>query len=359
MIKEDIPIQCIKCGAPIEVDPNEEYATCAFCGASYLVADLLDESDELRIAKINHKTTVSKIRYERENRKRERVEERTQSFQRSWLSRIILLFAAMSAVFSVMALQNDSYISCGVGLVQAAILILCWLQGSQIIPEPIKNTHYIFLFVALVLVIPFFSFLQTTPVSEPEKLEWQNLYLSEVLPSPESVEQGKVNSDSSDRLYVDIYNQDRNMFKNYLKTCKEAGFQNDPVTENYEYSAYNEEGYRLSVHFFEREKEISVSLYAPIEMGEFIWPEEAAGIPQPNSKIGKVDYIYASSFRLYVGETNLEAYNSYVNEIIQVGFNKDNYRHDRDFSGDHSDGSSIDVEFMGNDTMMIEYRKSE
>ena len=54
MEKEDLSIECDNCGAPIKINPSEEYVTCQYCGATYPVSDL--ESEEMKKERLRRET---------------------------------------------------------------------------------------------------------------------------------------------------------------------------------------------------------------------------------------------------------------------------------------------------------------
>lgn len=63
-----ISLKCKNCGATMEVDPVKRIRYCPYCGS----ADLIEESDAVKISKLNNETT----------RKRIESEERTNRFNK-------------------------------------------------------------------------------------------------------------------------------------------------------------------------------------------------------------------------------------------------------------------------------------
>lgn len=60
---------------------------------------------------------------------------------------------------------------------------------------------------------------------------------------------GEVVSDSSDYLYVYIYDMDKKEFKDYVSKCKENGFTVDYSGSDTSYLAKNDNGYEVSLNY--------------------------------------------------------------------------------------------------------------
>lgn len=69
-----------------------------------------------------------------------------------------------------------------------------------------------------------------------------------MLPTPDA-KYGEVVSDSSDYLFVYIYDMDKKEFKDYVSKCKENGFTVDYSGSDTSYLAKNDNGYEVSLNY--------------------------------------------------------------------------------------------------------------
>ena len=183
---------------------------------------------------------------------------------------------------------------------------------------------------------------------------WPETGLATQLPKPES---GKleINYDDNDDFIFSLEEIEKNEYEEYLSACKEKGFTIEPEQSSSNYSAFNEEGYHLSVHYYSSSSKISINLDAPIEIGDLKWPMGTAGkaVPEPSSKKGTVSWEHDDSFYLYVGETTFADYNSYVDKCIEAGFVVDYSKGKKYYRAKNSNHFSIDVEYKGFNIMSI------
>jgi len=82
-----------------------------------------------------------------------------------------------------------------------------------------------------------------------QEFEWpKDSALAQMLPTPDA-KYGEVVSDSSDYLYVYIYDMDKKEFKDYVSKCKENGFTVDYSGSDTSYLAKNDNGYEVSLNY--------------------------------------------------------------------------------------------------------------
>ena len=128
-----------------------------------------------------------------------------------------------------------------------------------------------------------------------EKVSWNNIVLGEMLPEPPK-DRGNLHTNSSDELWVEINNVSDKEYNSYVEACKGEGYTIDAESTSSNYTAYNKDGYKLSLSFYG--EELDINLDKPIELSEITWPSGIAGIqlPVPNSMIGKFSYEYDDNF---------------------------------------------------------------
>lgn len=188
-----------------------------------------------------------------------------------------------------------------------------------------------------------------------EEYRWYEIKLYEKLPEPVAT-LATIYSNTYDLLDVRIYDIYTFRFEDYIFECENMGYTIDAERNDYSYNAYNEEGYNLSLWFDKEEKEMEIVLSTPVQMEGFVWPDCGLGkiIPHPSfSDIGKIEQDSKEYFSVYVGNTTLKDFDTYVNTCIKEGFDIDYSRYDKSFFASNEDEITIHVEHKGNNTMYI------
>lgn len=210
--------------------------------------------------------------------------------------------------------------------------------------------------VAVVVVVALFVI---TGVSRcggggDERLDWPTSGLATMLPKPDS-DAGSISTNDNEAFSADVDNYTQEQFDSYAAQCQEMGFTVEAMTDTDEFDAYSVDGHHLTLSFSDSQESMDIDLEAPIEMDAISWPAAGAGslVPAPASTTGKIDSDSSTFFLAYVGETNAEAFASYVDACSGAGFNVDYDRGDTWYSADNADGVSLRVEYRGFNTMMV------
>lgn len=184
------------------------------------------------------------------------------------------------------------------------------------------------------------------------KFDWNDIVLSEMLPEPPSCK-GKVISNTSEQLNIDIENITEKEYEEYVTKCKELGFDVDSKKESSSYDAYNNDGYKLELYLIS--DSMSITLNSPMEMDNITWPSSTAGykLPTPESEIGKFEYEYDDSFSVYIGNTTQSDYADYVNECNSYGFEVDYKKDDDYYHAYDEEGYYVTVTYQGYNIMKI------
>lgn len=92
-----------------------------------------------------------------------------------------------------------------------------------------------------------------------------------------------------------------------------------------------------------------------MSFAEFEWPatDIAKLIPEPKSKIGKIDWSESYGFVIYVSETSREDYSAYVSECEGKGFTVNSNKGEDYFWADNSDGYKVTVRHQDGNVMFI------
>lgn len=187
-----------------------------------------------------------------------------------------------------------------------------------------------------------------------EKFVWGDLELSSILPEPKS-NTGEILTDSKESLSIDIHKTSADEYKDYLDECQATGFTIENDKQEYHYTAFNQEGYELSLWYNDSDKELHINLDAPMEMGTLQWPtSEIAGLlPIPKSRTGSISWEASDGLFIYVGDTSKDDYAAYVDECSAKGFSVDYDKGDTYYYADNADGYHISLHYQGNNVMTI------
>ena len=196
--------------------------------------------------------------------------------------------------------------------------------------------------------------------SKGEKFSWTDIELGNVLPEPKS-HIGRIIINSDNRLSIYIQKTSKDGYKDYLSECQDKGFTIESDKSDTHYSAYNEDGYELSLWYDERDEELSISLDAAMDMDTFQWPASnlVSLLPVPKSTVGSISSETSDRFFVYVGKTSLDDYHDYVDECSANGFSVDYDKGDKYYYADNEDGYHISVKYQGNNVISIEIEKPE
>ena len=100
---------------------------------------------------------------------------------------------------------------------------------------------------------------------------------------------------------------------------------------------------------------MDVSLNGATVLDEHAWPTFglAASLPAPASHTGKVTTDSSSIWQATIGQTTLEDYAAYVDEVLAAGFDQDYKRSDESFSGTNAEGIQVTVRYAGANRMTV------
>ncbi len=223
--------------------------------------------------------------------------------------------------------------------------------------KPIYKSKW-FIFLTIFVAIIIIAFIFNAIKGGGERINWTSLTLSSKLPEPPKLN-GEISSNSSESLSLTLYKISPKDFNEYVQNCKNAGYTVDITNEilNIMYEAFNEEGYKLYLSYYESEKTMKINLNEPetAKMKDIEWPESGlcSLLPAPKSNFG---YFYNNSSNyLYVviGNTTPDDYEDYVKACQDNGFNVDYNNSNNNFSAENSDGNKLYLNYAGVNVMKI------
>lgn len=174
---------------------------------------------------------------------------------------------------------------------------------------------------------------------------WPTSGLATLLPQPESAN-GEIGYDSGSWFSVDVMKTDETAYEAYIEACKEEGFDQDVSERSSYFMAYDKTGTRLTVAYYASSSQMDIDLNAGREMGNITWPTSsvATSVPIPENLTGEISSDKSSSFVVYLS-MDKDAYNQYVSECIEAGFDVDYDRSDTRYTASNANGVRIEVSY--------------
>lgn len=262
---------------------------------------------------------------------------------------IIYVFLAICALGFV-SLAYDYYVYYDQPLTAITNLVIALLLILFIILN-YKNKKFAYVF----LVISFVLMPLSNKVEEVESLDvidWSIIKLGDYVPELD-IYKGEIYTNSNESLNIgNIQDFDVVDYHTYIEECKDFGYVIDVYEDEYTFNAYNEDGYRLKLYYYDD----VLDLYCdgPINMNYFYWPTSsiASLLPEPSYLYGKIDYDSVDSLSIYLGDMTYEDFIDYTNECIEGNFGEDYYRHDDYFSGTY-ENYHLNISYEGYNTIYI------
>lgn len=263
------------------------------------------------------------------------------------------------ALFFLIAVSSGKAGAAIFSIIQTALCAFSLLINIGKIKVPQRKLHIILFSIALVLILPYLVASSST-ASNTQEFIWSDIVMNETLPEPES-NVGEIISNDSEYLALSIHKTTSDDYNNYLSKCKEKGYIVDANNMGDIYEAYNENGYKLSLSYFDSNKEMSIDLKAPMKFGEIKWSETAIAklLPIPKFDLGKIEKDDVSEYSVYLSGVSYDNYVKYVDECSRNGFNTDSTKDEKTFSAKNADDYSLNVEYEGNSIIYISIKEPE
>lgn len=94
-----------------------------------------------------------------------------------------------------------------------------------------------------------------------ELYQWSESELSNLIPKP-NVKTVRC-SESSTSLGFTSYGASKEQYTEYVQACKDKGFTIEPSSGETYYNAKNEDGYKISIHYYANDERLDGNLYTP------------------------------------------------------------------------------------------------
>lgn len=331
---------CKKCGA--QVDDDAMY--CSACGE-----------------KFTEKKTEEVIAPDKENNEKasdgvaKKIWDKLAGFEK-----FLFVCVLVGLALVLFALALDKIGAAIIGISQILIFGILWLVYRGIIKPSKKWIPKVALVLAFLLIVPYFSMLKRNTAEKVTSINWSDVVLGEMLPAP-SVLDGKITTNNSDSLRLEVEGITAKQYDEYVHECISRGFfiESEHITSSYD--AYNSDGYKIALDYYESMKRMTIQLDAPKQYGELIWSESnlAKLVPVPEATKGEISKDDEEKYGVYVSGMPKEKYESYIDECKKVGFDKEINKTDDSFSAKNDERYKVYVLYKGNGVVYIEVTDKE
>ena len=272
------------------------------------------------------------------------------------IATVVIMAALLLGLIALMAGRIFAMI---IAIIQIVVVVVALLMKKEVIKVPQKWISPLLLGIAVVLVVPFFSLFKVD-IADYEKYAWEDVILADMLPEPKSP-YGKIDSNSEGYLSLSVLMVKEEEYNEYLEACKEAGFTIDAELIGTSYYAYNDEGYKLLLNYYDYNSEMHVGLDAGMQLGELSWSnsEMAQLLPIPDSTTGEIQKDDETGYSVYVGDMSKEAYANYVVACEEKGFSVDANKQEKLFAAKNAESYKLTVEYKGNNIVYISIKEPE
>ena len=180
--------------------------------------------------------------------------------------------------------------------------------------------------------------------SRNEEKQWPTLGMGSDLPEPDKPCYDLYNTDKY--LSARIDDVDKTFFENYVKKCKEAGYNIDGVLDSYTYTAYNKNDDKLELNLFYG-TELSITMNKALQFTEFYWPKSGGAqyLPEPKADKVCIESLNDYSAKLYIADVDKSYMIKYIDELKTAGF-PGSYDDKNEKFRSKKDNVSVDIELQ-------------
>ena len=306
-------IECKNCGGELKISDDFTTLKCSYCSSQYPISDFYNESEISTITNISNKPSRKIV---------------SKYFFPILLASIIAISIIFFVIFFVISNYSDNTESDS-------------NNSSPITTTPSDTAD------------TYDDITQASTHVPDDLIYWDNIFLKDIIPIFPNIPDEIVDN-TTDSLWVYIEDINSTVFSKYVKECHTMGFDIEITNSSTTFSAYNKDGYDLSLYL--KDNVLRVMLSAPPETYELSWPvnELCDTLPKPKSLLGFYnDRISDTYLFIQLSNFTIEDYNFYRDECVDAGFNVSIYKTDTVFRAKNKDGTELKLIYHEYEVMDI------
>ena len=236
------------------------------------------------------------------------------------------------------------------------LTVVAVLMKKQTIKTSKNWLHFVVLALAVILLIPYVDLLsmEHSAAKDAERFSWPEILLAEVIPEPKS-NLGEIFRNSEESLVLYVYKTSAADYSRYVDACGEKGFAVEAEQTEMTYSAFNADGYELSLFYDASDEVMNISVDAAKQYGTLVWPDSGMAnmIPVPKSTTGEIVQDDEKGFAAYISNIPIEEFSAYVSSCADKGFSLETSESEKSYSAENDDGYQLSVSYQGNGVISI------
>ncbi len=348
-------MNCRNCNAVMRVDQERKVFVCPYCES----IEPLDGVSAAELKGLLH-DAIKDVRKESMQEARQAMQQqkalaKNRTSGQKTADAVIFVLQIWAciflSVFSV-AMFTEYTLTGIVSFVQLILLIVSmvmkhkWRMTGERKYFKVKNVCQI---IAGVLIIAWIASLNIDGGSSSGSIgsigkeeAWPTQGFGSDLPKPE----GKIKYAFSDKtgFNATITGVSQTGFDDYVKACKEKGYNVDEEVTSNKYEAYDADDNKLTVDFYDGR--LSVDIDKAIVWDVTRWPESeiAKVVPAPKAEKYSIQRISSNDLEIYAGELTKDQFVEYVLACQNAGYDG-TYDSSRDYFYGRKDDISLRLEF--------------
>jgi DNA-directed RNA polymerase subunit RPC12/RpoP len=330
-----LSLDCPKCGGTLEWDGKSDIMYCPYCG---------------------HKMLLSKNDIPKNEPKKNNPFSAAQKSKLSPGFLVECIFCILLGYLALVCRQIYLYGASILFFLAFVLFLLHLLIQKNIIPFKHKKASAALLAAGIVMMLPAAATLIIMLVEEASynvpstDIDWDEIVLSEKLPEPDDP-YGALFYNSDESLWIELENISAKEYAAYKQACISLGYTIDSQSSDTSYSAFNEEGYELSLAYwnYDNQREMRIELDALPDYGTIVWPSTGLGalLPKPQTNKGNLSTNKDTYFIADLADMDQDAYQAYIEQVIDAGFSKNQRSYARSFSAENEDGIQVSIYYEG------------
>lgn len=349
-----IDLKCKSCGAQLKISENQELLYCEFCGSKILIDDEATEESRLHRVKLKSKKELDE--HNLEYRKKVDLYNEDKKYNNTKTNGAIkifsIVFAVIAFVFMLVSIDAHAWISAVIAFLQIVAFGYAFLLCLNVLKEMKRNTYVVAFIIGCFLIFPFLMFEDVTYEFHGQ-IEWPSSGITNAIPKYGDNIKGEISLNYDDSFSIYIDDVSRNDYLDYLQRCKDAGYTID-AKESFGYEAYNEDGYKLELYYYDSSKRLSIDVEEPMKFEKIPWPinELSQDLPNIPSDMGNIDLNYEKHIIVYLDNITEDKFNDYIEKCQSMGY-KEKFEKKKNYFNAYKGNKRLTLTFIRGRVMSI------